>query len=101
MATSAHSTVERLAAAAPTGRAGKAVAIGALALAAAAVWNNVRARKAENDYPPMGRFVEINGARVHYLERCSTVSPRIIAWSRSIGPVTGCIVMHIICTRCL
>ena len=77
MAPSAHSTVERLAAAVPTGRAGKAVAVGALALAAAAVWNNVRARKAEHDYPPMGRFVEIDGARVHYLER-GTGSPVVL-----------------------
>ena len=112
MAPSAHSTVERLASAMPTGRVGKAVAVGALALAAAAVWNNVRARKAEANHPPMGRFVEINGARVHFLERgtgspvvllhgnvvsaddyvwsgCSTVSPEIIAWSHSIDPVTA------------
>ena len=77
MAPSAHSTVEHLAAAVPTGRVGKAVAVGALALAAAAVLNNVRARRAEASHPPMGRFVEINGARVHYLER-GTGSPVVL-----------------------
>jgi pimeloyl-ACP methyl ester carboxylesterase len=44
-----------------------AAAIGALALAA--VYNRHRADEAERDNPPAGRFVEINGVRLHYVER--------------------------------
>ena len=77
MARSAHSTVERVAALAPSGRAGKAIVAGAAALTAAAVWNNFRTRRAEASHPPMGRFLEIDGARVHYLER-GTGSPVVL-----------------------
>jgi pimeloyl-ACP methyl ester carboxylesterase len=45
---------------------------GAAALAAgvaAAAWNNARARRAERDHPPRGRFLEVDGVRLHYLER--------------------------------
>ena len=48
---------------------GAAVLAGAAALAAAAVWNDRRARDAERTYPPRGRFVEVDGVRLHYLER--------------------------------
>jgi pimeloyl-ACP methyl ester carboxylesterase len=44
-----------------------AAAISALALAA--VYNRFRADEAERDNPPAGRFVEINGVRLHYVER--------------------------------
>lgn len=44
-----------------------AAAIGALT--AAALYNRDRARAAERDNPPTGRFVEINGVRLHYVER--------------------------------
>jgi pimeloyl-ACP methyl ester carboxylesterase len=44
-----------------------AAAIGALTLAA--VYNRHRADEAERDNPPAGRFVEINGVRLHYVER--------------------------------
>ena len=77
MARAAHSTVERIAALAPTGRAGKAIVAGAAALAAAAVWNGFRARRAEASHPPMGRFLEIDGTRIHYLER-GTGSPVVL-----------------------
>lgn len=37
-------------------------------LAAAAVVNN-RSQKAEIDHPPMGAFIEVEGLRLHYVER--------------------------------
>ncbi|MEA2759842.1 MAG: hypothetical protein QOH65_2455 [Methylobacteriaceae bacterium] len=44
-----------------------AAAISALALAA--VYNRHRADEAERDNPPAGRFVEIGGVHLHYVER--------------------------------
>src|SRR5947209_18091449 len=44
-----------------------AAAIGTLALSA--LYNRQRAKQAERDNPPAGRFVEINGVRMHYVER--------------------------------
>jgi pimeloyl-ACP methyl ester carboxylesterase len=44
-----------------------AAAIGALTLAA--VYNRARANEAERDNPPTGRLVEVDGVRLHYLER--------------------------------
>jgi len=44
-----------------------AVAIGALAVSA--VFNRGRANQAERDNPPAGKFVEIGGVRLHYVER--------------------------------
>ncbi|WP_409363280.1 alpha/beta fold hydrolase [Bradyrhizobium sp. AUGA SZCCT0042] len=43
------------------------VAIGALA--AIALLNQHLARKAERENPPSGRFLEVNGVRLHYVER--------------------------------
>lgn len=45
-----------------------AAAIGG-ALAATAVYNQRRAKRAEADNPPAGAFIEIEGVRLHYLER--------------------------------
>lgn len=39
------------------------------ALAAAAVFNARRAGQAERDNPPLGRFLTVQGVRLHYLER--------------------------------
>jgi pimeloyl-ACP methyl ester carboxylesterase len=44
-----------------------AAAIGALAISA--LFNRQRAKQAERDNPPAGRFVETNGVRLHYVER--------------------------------
>jgi pimeloyl-ACP methyl ester carboxylesterase len=44
-----------------------AAAISTLVLAA--VYNRDRARQAERDNPPAGRFVEVDGVRLHYVER--------------------------------
>jgi pimeloyl-ACP methyl ester carboxylesterase len=45
------------------------VAGAAAALAAVAVFNTWRARKTEQRHPPGGRFVEVDGVRLHYLEQ--------------------------------
>jgi pimeloyl-ACP methyl ester carboxylesterase len=50
-------------------RTGTILAASAAALAAAALYNTYRARKAEQDHPPTGRFVEVDGVRLHYIER--------------------------------
>jgi len=44
-------------------------AIAIAALAAAAVVNKHLANKAERDNPPAGRFLDVNGIRLHYVER--------------------------------
>ena len=49
-------------------RLGAALAASAAALAAAAVYNAYRAREAERGHPPAGRFVTVDGVRLHYLE---------------------------------
>jgi pimeloyl-ACP methyl ester carboxylesterase len=41
------------------------------ALAMSALVNRHLAKKAENDNPPIGRFLEVNGVRLHYVERGS------------------------------
>jgi pimeloyl-ACP methyl ester carboxylesterase len=41
----------------------------AAALAAMALYNVFRARSLERAHPPSGRFVNVNGVRLHYLER--------------------------------
>lgn len=43
------------------------VAVGALA--ATAAWTGWRARRAEQEHPPKGRFVAVDGVRLHYIER--------------------------------
>ena len=71
MAISALSPVKRLAAFRPEGKAGTALLAGAAVLAASALWNSSRARRAERDHPPRGQFLEVDGTRLHYLERGS------------------------------
>jgi pimeloyl-ACP methyl ester carboxylesterase len=46
-----------------------ASAIAIAALAAAAIVNKRLANKAERDNPPAGRFLDVNGVRLHYVER--------------------------------
>jgi pimeloyl-ACP methyl ester carboxylesterase len=50
-------------------RNGKVLAGSAAAIAAMALWNTYRARKVEREHPPRGRFVTVDGGRLHYLER--------------------------------
>ena len=48
---------------------GPALIGSAAVLGAAAIYNTKRARDAEHKYPPIGRFLEVNGARLHYIDR--------------------------------
>ena len=41
------------------------------ALAGTAAWTGSRARRAEQENPPIGRFITVGGVRLHYLERGS------------------------------
>lgn len=50
-------------------RTGMVLALGAAALAAAAVYNARRARRIRREMPPTGRFVTVGGVRLHYLEK--------------------------------
>lgn len=48
-----------------------------VALAASAILNRVLAKKAERRNPPTGRFITVNGVRLHYVER-GTGSPLVL-----------------------
>ena len=61
--------VQRRNAKAPSFAVASAVAIGALA--AMALVNRHLAKKAERDNPASGRFLDVNGVRLHYVERGS------------------------------
>lgn len=41
------------------------------ALAGAALFNASRAKRAEDKYPPLGRFITVDGVRLHYVDRGS------------------------------
>jgi pimeloyl-ACP methyl ester carboxylesterase len=41
----------------------------AAALAGLAVYNTLRTRQVEREHPPAGRFLDVDGVRLHYLER--------------------------------
>ena len=47
---------------------GAAAAV-AVAAVAAALWNAHKARRAEREHPPAGAFLEVEGVRLHYVER--------------------------------
>ena len=53
----------------PASRTKTILAISAAALAASAVYNIYRTRKVEHDHPPTGRFITVDGVRLHYLEK--------------------------------
>ena len=46
-----------------------AAGVAAAALAASAVLNRQLAKQAQRDNPPTGRFIVVNGVRIHYVER--------------------------------
>jgi hypothetical protein len=62
----------------PSGAAGRsksrrwlvpALAGTAAALGAAALYNRKQTREAERRYPPIGRFLKVDGVRLHYIDR--------------------------------
>jgi pimeloyl-ACP methyl ester carboxylesterase len=50
-------------------RAGLAAAAATVSAAVVATWVESRARRAEQEHPPTGRFIEVDGARLHCVER--------------------------------
>jgi pimeloyl-ACP methyl ester carboxylesterase len=46
-----------------------AAVLGALGLAASYLYVRSKSRQAEQEYPPQGKFVEVDGVRLHYIER--------------------------------
>jgi len=54
-----------------SGRAGRFAAGALAALTVAALVNRILARKAERDSPAAGQFVEVDGVRLHYVDRGS------------------------------
>jgi len=46
-----------------------AAATGGAALAGAAIYNHLQARRAEEENPPLGSFLTVDGVRLHYVER--------------------------------
>src|SRR4051794_36008158 len=51
------------------GWAGAALLGSAAALGAAALYTAKMTRDAEREYPPIGRFLDVDGVRLHYIER--------------------------------
>ena len=47
------------------------IASAVAALAIAAILNRYLAKKAERDNPPAGRFIEVDGVKLHYVDRGS------------------------------
>ena len=50
-------------------RASAIIVATAASLAAMTIYNIYRARKAERNHPPTGRFVTVDGVRLHYIEK--------------------------------
>jgi pimeloyl-ACP methyl ester carboxylesterase len=60
----------------PTNRYLTAALVGTAALVASGIINRFLARKAERDNPPAGRFINIDGVDLHYVER--GVGPAVV-----------------------
>jgi pimeloyl-ACP methyl ester carboxylesterase len=50
-------------------RAATILGAAAVALGASALWTRAQARQAEREHPPLGRFLQVDGVRLHYVER--------------------------------
>ena len=65
----------------PTARRSRlipALAATAAGLAVAALVSAARVRAAEAAYPPQGHFVEVDGVRIHYLDRGDPAAPPVV-----------------------
>ncbi len=56
----------------------QALALGAAALAGVALWRHAQARAAERANPPKGRFITVDGVRMHVLERGPRDAPPVV-----------------------
>jgi pimeloyl-ACP methyl ester carboxylesterase len=54
------------------------IGLAAAALGAAALYNRKQAREAESKYPPKGKFIELDGVRLHYVERGASGLPIVM-----------------------
>ena len=54
---------------AATSRAGLLTGAAAVSAAATAIWVEAQARRAEREHPPAGRFLDIDGVRLHHVDR--------------------------------
>lgn len=54
------------------------IGLAAAALGAAALYNRKKTRDAEAQYPPKGKFIELDGVRLHYVERGGTGLPIVM-----------------------
>ena len=54
---------------APPGTGVALAGLGTAVLAVTAAWVALKARRAERDHPPAGAFIEVDGVRLHYLDR--------------------------------
>jgi pimeloyl-ACP methyl ester carboxylesterase len=64
---------------------GSVIAGAALAAAAAtAFWVELRSRRAEREHPARGRFVEVDGVRLHYVER-GTGTPVVLLHGNAVS----------------
>jgi pimeloyl-ACP methyl ester carboxylesterase len=50
-------------------RAATILGAAAMALGASALWTQAQARRAEREHPPLGRSLQVDGVRLHYVER--------------------------------
>lgn len=69
MASRMLSAPARLTLPASLGPAGTAAVAGAAALGAMALWVQLQSRRAEREHPPLGRFLDIDGVRLHHVDR--------------------------------
>ena len=67
-----------------TSRAGVTVGAGLLSAAATALWVEMQARRAERGNPARGQFIEIDGVRLHYVER-GTGSPVVLIHGNAVS----------------
>jgi pimeloyl-ACP methyl ester carboxylesterase len=61
-----------------TSRRMKAALVAGAAVAAIALWRSAQARGAERANPPKGRFIQVNGVRLHVLERGRPSAPPVV-----------------------
>ena len=65
-------------------RVGVVTGIGLFSAAATALWVEMRARRAKRENPARGQFIEIDGVRLHYVER-GTGSPVVLIHGNAVS----------------
>jgi pimeloyl-ACP methyl ester carboxylesterase len=65
-------------------RAAVVTGLGVLGAAATALWVQVQARRAERENPPRGEFLDVEGVRLHYVER-GTGTPVVLIHGNAVS----------------